>query len=124
MSPLEQILATANRPAPAPTPAQIAPTNVAGIDNNYNQAKMDEYKAQIAQQNGMFGGLAALGGAGISALPKLLGGAGAGTAALGAGSAIPGAVGATSVGGAPLVAAASGGIGDTLASLLPFLALA
>jgi len=80
MSPLAQILAVANRPAAAPTPATIAPTNVAGIYNNYNQAQMDAYKAQLAQQNAMFGGLASLGGAGISALPKLLG-SGAGTAA-------------------------------------------
>ena len=83
MSPLAQILSMANRPAEKPTPATIYPTNVAGIYNNYDQAQMDAYKAQVAQQNGMFGGLASLGSAGISALPKLLGGAG-GTAAAGA----------------------------------------
>ena len=74
-SPLVSVLAQANRPAPAPTPATLYPTNVASIYNNYDQAQMDAYKAEIAQQNGMFGGLASLGSAGISILPKLLGGA-------------------------------------------------
>jgi len=82
-SPLAQILAQANRPAPAPTPATLYPTNVAGIYNNYDQAQMDAYKAQLGQQNSMFGGLASLGSAGISTLPKLLGG---GAAAGSAGS--------------------------------------
>lgn len=76
-SPLAQVLAQANRPAPTPTPATVYPTNVASIYNNYDQAQMDAYKAQIAQQNAQFGGLASLGSAGISVLPKLLGGAGA-----------------------------------------------
>ncbi len=97
MSPLAQILATANRPAPAPDPATLQPTNVAGIYNNYNQAMEDQYKSQLAQNNAMFGGLASLGSAGISVLPKLLGG---GAAAGGA--------------------AASGG-SSALASLLPFM---
>ena len=73
MSPLAQVLMEANRPAPQPNPATVQPTNVAGIYNNYNQAEMDAYKAQLAQQNSMFGGLASLGSAGISVLPKLLG---------------------------------------------------
>lgn len=113
-SPLTQILMEANRKAPPPTPATVAPTNVGSIYNNYDQAKMDAYKAQLAQQNAQFGGLASLGSAAIGAGGKLLAG-GAGSAA--ASGAIPGAIGATSVGGAPLVA------GSGWASLLPFLAL-
>jgi hypothetical protein len=93
-SPLVQILAQANRATPAPTPATVYPTNVASIYNNYDQAQMDAYKAQVAQQNAEFGGLASLGSAGISILPKLLGG---GTAA-----------------------AATGGT-SALSSLLPFM---
>lgn len=79
-SPLTQILMEANKQAPAPTPATVYPTNVASIYNNYDQAQMDAYKAQLAQQNAQFGGLASLGSAGISVLPKLLGGTGAAAA--------------------------------------------
>ena len=92
-SPLTQILAEANRQTPLPANATVYPTNVAQIYNNYDQAQMDAYKAQLAQNNAMWGGLASLGSAGISVLPKFLGGS------------------------AP--AAASGGT-SALASLLPF----
>lgn len=87
MSPLAQVLAQANRPAPTPPQATIAPTNVAGIYANNDSQRLDEYKAQLAQQNAMYGGLAGLGSAAIGAGGKLLGGAGAaaGTAAAGAG---------------------------------------
>lgn len=115
MSPLAQILATANRAAPAPPQTTVQPTNVAGIYANNDSQRMDEYKAQLAQQNAQFGGLASLGSAAIGAGGKLLGGAGT----AGAAGAIPGAVGATSLGGAPLVA----GGGFSLADMLPFLAL-
>lgn len=81
MSPLAQILAVANRQAPAPPQATIAPTNVAGIYANNDAQNMDAYKAQIAQQNAMYGGLATLGAAGINAFAP-----GAGTALKGAGS--------------------------------------
>ena len=73
-SPLAQILLEANRQAPDPKAATVYPTNVASIYNNYDQAQMDAYKAQLAQQNAQFGGLASLGSAGISILPKLIGG--------------------------------------------------
>lgn len=78
-SPLAQILAMAQRPAPAPPQTTVAPTNVAGIYANNDAQKMDAYKAQVAQQNAQFGGLASLGSAGISALGKsgLLSGLGA-----------------------------------------------
>lgn len=102
-SPLVQILAAANRPAPAPTPATVAPTNVGSIYNNYDQAQMDAYKAQVAQQNAQFGGLASLGSAGISVLPKLLG------------------AGGTAAAGAAGTAAAGSGGTSALASLLPFM---
>lgn len=115
MSPLAQVLASANRPAPAPPQPTVAPTNVAGIYANNDAQNMDAYKAQLAAQNAKFGGLASLGSAAIGAGGKLLGGTAAATAA----GAIPGAVGATSVGGAPLVASA----GSSLADLLPFLFL-
>lgn len=83
-SPLAQILAAANRPAPAPPQAQVAPTNVAGIYANNDAQKMDAYKAQVAQNNAQFGGLASLGAAGIGAAGKFLGGSGAAAAGPGA----------------------------------------
>lgn len=70
MTPLAQILATANRSPIAPTPTQVAPTNVAGIYANNDAQKMDAYKAQLGQQNAMYGGLASLGSAGIGAAGK------------------------------------------------------
>ena len=102
MSPLAQILATATRPPPAPPQPTVQPTNVAGIYANNDAQNMDAYKAQVAQQNAQFGGLAGLGSAIIGAGGKLLapGAAAAGTAAAGAG-----ATGGTSA----------------LASLLPFM---
>lgn len=84
MSPLAQVLATANRPAPAPPQTTVQPTPVASIYANNDAQNMDAYKAQIAQQNAQFGGLAQLGAAGIGAAGKGLfgsGAAGAGSAA-------------------------------------------
>lgn len=85
MSPLAEVLAAANRQPPAPPQTQVATTPVASIYANNDAQKMDAYKANLGQQNSMFGGLASLGGAGISALgPKLFGaGAGAGADAAG-----------------------------------------
>lgn len=87
MSPLAQILATANRSAAAPTPTQVAPTNVAGIYANNDAQKMAAYQAQLQQQNAEFGGLASLGSAAIGAGAKFLApsAAAAGTAAAGTG---------------------------------------
>lgn len=76
MSPLAQILAQANRPAPAPPQTTVAPTNVAGIYANNDAQNMAAYNAQLAQQNAQFGGLASLGSAGIGALGKYLSAAG------------------------------------------------
>lgn len=98
MSPLAQILAVANRQAPAPPQAAVAPTNVAGIYANNDAQNMDRYKAQVGQQNAMYGGLASLGSAGIGAAGK----AGLFSAA------------------APAAAGATGG-SSALASLLPFM---
>jgi hypothetical protein len=67
MSPLVQILAAANRPAPAPPQTQVATTPVASIYANNDAQKMEKYKADLAQQNAMWGGLASLAGAGINA---------------------------------------------------------
>lgn len=88
MSPLAQILATANRPPPAPPQATIQPTNVAGIYANNDAQNMDAYKAQVGQQNSMFGGLASLGSAGIGALGKsgILSGLGAAAPDISAGA--------------------------------------
>lgn len=69
-SPLAQVLAMANRPPPAPPQMTVQPTNVAGIYANNDAQNMDAYKAQIAQQNAQFGGLAQLGAAGIGAAGK------------------------------------------------------
>jgi hypothetical protein len=87
-SPLVSILAQANKPAPAPTPATLYPTNVASIYNNYDQAQMDKYKADLAANNAQFGGLASLGSAGISILPKLLGAGGTAAGAAGGSSSL------------------------------------
>ena len=145
-SPLGQILMQAQMSGTPQQPfhATVAPTDFEKANADYNNAMMQSYAAKLGQQNAMWGGLAGLGSAGISTLPKLLGGSGGaagGASALADGSAIPGAIGATSVGGAPLVAAgadaagaagadalgtvAAGGIGDLLSSLGPlaFLAL-
>jgi hypothetical protein len=73
-SPLAQVLAQANRPAPPPPQPTIQPTNVAGIYANNDAQKMAEYQAQLAQQNAQFGGLASLGSAGIGALGNYLSG--------------------------------------------------
>jgi hypothetical protein len=100
VSPLGQILATANRQAPSPPQATIAPTNVAGIYANNDAQKMDAYKAQLAQQNAMFGGLASLGSAGIGAAGK---------------------AGLFSSAAAPAAAAGATGGTSALSSLLPFM---
>lgn len=62
---------------------QIAPTNVAGIYDSSYQAAMERYKAQVANRNAKWGGLAGLAG---TALGAVLGGP--------AGAAIGGALGA------------------------------
>lgn len=82
-SPLAAALMLDRQPVPTPPQATINPTNVAGIYANNDAQKMDQYKAQLAQQNSMFGGLASLGSAGIGALGKsgLLSGLGAGAGA-------------------------------------------
>lgn len=117
MSPLATVLAAANRPAPTPAQATIQPTPVASIYAANDQQNMDAYKAQLAQQNSMFGGLASLGSAAIGAGGKYAAGSALGGAGAAAAGTVPGAIGATSLAGAPLVA----GSGSSLAALLPFL---
>ncbi len=101
-SPLAAALLSANTAGTPQTPfhATVAPTDVEKAYSDYNNAMMQAYQAQVAQQNAMWGGLASLGGAGISTLPKLLGGAGA---AAGAGAA-----------GADISASAMAGLTDAL----------
>lgn len=78
-SPLAAALLSANTAGTPQTPfhATVAPTDVEKAYSDYNNAMMQAYQAQVAQQNAMWGGLASLGGAGISVLPKMMGGAGA-----------------------------------------------
>lgn len=59
--------ATQSQPLVSPTPVQVAPTDVVGATGLSQNAAMQNYQAQLAQQNAMFGGLASLGGAGIMA---------------------------------------------------------
>jgi hypothetical protein len=60
--------------SPAPFRATVAPTDVEKAYADYNNAMMQAYAAKVGQQNAMWGGLAGLGSAGITTLPKLLGG--------------------------------------------------
>lgn len=111
-SPLAAVLGQQPPAQAMPTPT-VAGTNVAGIYNDSYNAAMEKYKADMARQNAMWGGLAGLGGAGITAFgPKLFGG---------------GAAGGGVAGGDALAATAGAGAADaggfSLASLLPFLAL-
>ncbi len=91
-SPLAQMLAQAQIAGTPPTPfhATVAPTDVEKAYNDYNNTMMQAYQAKVGQQNAMWGGLAGLGSAGISTLPKLLGGAGAAGAGAAAGADISG----------------------------------
>lgn len=57
-------------------PGQLQPTNVLGAYNLSQNAAEQNYQAQLAQQNAMWGGLAGLGSAGILAAPKLFGAGG------------------------------------------------
>lgn len=75
VSPLATILSEANRQAPTPVPTSVQPTNVAGIYANHDQQAMDAYKAELAQQNAMYGGLASLGSAAVSAFAPGIGNA-------------------------------------------------
>lgn len=74
-SPLAAALMLDRQPVPTPPQATINPTNVAGIYANNDAQKMDQYKAQLAQQNSMFGGLASLGSAGLLAFAPGIGSA-------------------------------------------------
>lgn len=84
-SPLGLAIAQAQGAGTNPTPfrATVAPTDVEKAYSDYNNAMMQAYAAHLGQQNAMWGGLAGLGGAGITTLPKLLGGAGGSAAAMG-----------------------------------------
>ena len=59
---------TASQPIATPTPTSIAPTDVIGATGLSQNAAMQAYQAQLAQQNAQFGGLASLGGAGLMGL--------------------------------------------------------
>lgn len=55
-------LATALMSAEALPKTTIAPTNVVGAYQLSHEAAMDRYKAQLAQKNALWGGLASLAG--------------------------------------------------------------
>lgn len=55
-------LATALMSAEALPKTTIAPTNVVGAYQLAHEAAMDRYKAQLAQKNALWGGLASLAG--------------------------------------------------------------
>lgn len=76
--------ASASGTNPTPYRATVAPTDVEKAYSDYNNAMMQAYQAQVAQQNAMWGGLASLGSAGIMSLPKLMGAGSAAGAAAGA----------------------------------------
>ena len=91
-SPLASMIAQASASGANPPVfrATVAPTDVQKAYADYNNAMMQAYAAQVGQQNAMWGGLAGLGSAGVTTLPKLLsGGAGSlGSSAID--SAVPG----------------------------------
>jgi hypothetical protein len=60
--------ATPTQPIATPGQTSVAPTDVVGANASANNAAMQAYQAQVAQQNSMYGGLASLGSAGIMAL--------------------------------------------------------
>lgn len=66
-------LATALMSAEALPRTQIQPTNVGGIYNNVYENQMERYKAQLAQRNAMWGGLAGIGGAALNVFGPGLG---------------------------------------------------
>jgi hypothetical protein len=125
-------IALMQQPQPLP-PGQLQPTNVTADYQLAQNAAEQNYQAQLAQQNAMWGGLAGLGSAGILAGSKYFGGAGG--AASGAGSAAAGA-GAADAGGAAAADAGAGAAADagtaaaatlpdwltSAAAFLPFLA--
>jgi hypothetical protein len=92
-----------------PFRATVQPTDVEKAYSDYNNSMMQAYSAQLGQQNAMWGGLAGLGAAGVTTLPKLLGGTG--TAAAGAG-------GDVALSGIPDALASGIAPEDLLASLL------
>lgn len=86
VSPLTQALAFQD--SVKPTPSQVYPTNVVGAYNLASNVAEQNYQAQLAKQNAMWGGLAGLGGAGILAFgPKMAANWFGASAAPGAGSA-------------------------------------
>lgn len=96
----------------------LAPTNVIGAYGQSQDAAEKNYEAKLQQQNAMWGGLAGLGSAGITAAPRLYsalnaGGsaAGANIAGMGAGDSLALAPGAGEVLGGSTVADALGGAG-------------
>lgn len=58
---------TPSQPITTPTPTTVSPTDVIGATGLSQNAAMQQYQAQLAQQNAMFGGLASLGSAGLMA---------------------------------------------------------
>lgn len=112
MSPLAAVLAERPPAQGMPTPT-VAPTDIAGIyRDSYNQ-QMEKYKTDMARQNAMWGGLAGLGGAGISAFGP--------AAAKGIGSLFGGGSAAAAAPTWDAAGAGSGFAGSTAAEWAPLL---
>lgn len=113
-SPLADAYLQAATAGTSPTPfrATVQPTNVIGAYQDYNQAMEQAYQAQLGQQNAMYGGLAGIAGAGITALPKLLSGGVSGVLS---------ASDAASLASATGVGASDIGAGATWADVAPLL---
>lgn len=94
-SPLATALmqATAAGTPQQPFRATVAPTDVEKAYADYNNSMMQAYAAHVGQQNAMWGGLAGLGSAGITTLPKMLGGSGGAAAGAEGSTAIADAMG-------------------------------
>ena len=87
--------ASASGASPTPFRATVQPTDVQKAYSDYNNAMMQAYSAQVGQQNAMWGGLAGLGSAGITAAGKG-GGMGSLSSLLGGGGAV-GSEGSTAI---------------------------
>lgn len=69
-SPLAAMLAATHPAIPGVPQETVATTPVSQIYQNSYENQMAKYKADLAQKNAMFGGLAGIGGAGLNFLGR------------------------------------------------------
>ncbi len=115
-SPLAQAIAFQNAVQPAQT--GIAPTDVVGAYKLASDVAEKNYQAKLQQMNALWGGLAALGGAGIRAfgpdlLKKYLATQSAAPAASSAASSAASPAASSEIGGADAASADAAGLGGT-----------